>query len=487
MSLRRAVTLALLPFLIGPVFAQPQYPFPYPPGLPANVPPPLLYVRVLGPKGMKVTIYRPTAQTFEVPFTIGLRPGYTYRMQLSNIVDYPGLTLYPSLEVRGSLLLANRLRNPEFPAALVFRGEDFADIQAGAVITKAVVLERPDAAIPIPSHADEPLQIDVPVDRDPVQEAMLHGHILMMVRVGQLQIAPSELAAHHISGTVLLPGEKVLPLPRVLPWVPWNCYPVHDPILGPPDPAEHITIYDGGDVGLKAGVDRNGKTLGLDPTDTIAQYKDSHGRRHVAISNRVALCVPRFVVIRGQRVLAGEMALVGPGGTTVVRAGELIHARVPPLERHQNLQPGGLLGGQRLSGTSNTEGTLVVGRIAGLTIYSSLDGTRSLEGSQSPPECKEDRPLKIIKWPDKCGGLVGDTVTFHIRFSNAGDNPITDVVVSDSLANRFEYIPGSAKTDRESVFTVQPNENGSTILRWEFQGALQPGESGEVSFDVKIR
>jgi uncharacterized repeat protein (TIGR01451 family) len=78
-------------------------------------------------------------------------------------------------------------------------------------------------------------------------------------------------------------------------------------------------------------------------------------------------------------------------------------------------------------------------------------------------------------------------ITFTIRFANVGGRPITNVVVSDSLTTRFEYVAGSSKSDRPATFTTQPNDAGSMVLRWEFAGSLQPGENGMITFQVKIR
>ena len=55
--------------------------------------------------------------------------------------------------------------------------------------------------------------------------------------------------------------------------------------------------------------------------------------------------------------------------------------------------------------------------------------------------------------------------------------------VIESRDRAFEAIrrgvenPGSAKSDRETVFTMRDNEAGSVILRWEVAGRLLPGVS----------
>ena len=117
----------------------------------------------------------------------------------------------------------------------------------------------------------------------------------------------------------------------------------------------------------------------------------------------------------------------------------------------------------------------------------SLQAPMEIDGSKLMMKSEEDVPLVIIKWPDRHGVLPGELLTFYLRFNNDGKLPINDVNVVDNLTPRFEYMPGTSKTDRAGTFTVQPNQVGSSILRWEFSGPLLPGESGTISFQVKVR
>jgi uncharacterized repeat protein (TIGR01451 family) len=95
--------------------------------------------------------------------------------------------------------------------------------------------------------------------------------------------------------------------------------------------------------------------------------------------------------------------------------------------------------------------------------------------------------LLLHKSADKISAQVGDIVIFQLDYRNVGGKPITGIVVSDSLTGRLEYIPGSAKSDRHTTFTTEPNEAGSAILRWAVTGALPPGQSGVVTFQARIR
>jgi uncharacterized repeat protein (TIGR01451 family) len=93
----------------------------------------------------------------------------------------------------------------------------------------------------------------------------------------------------------------------------------------------------------------------------------------------------------------------------------------------------------------------------------------------------------LFKWVNTCQAQVGDVVTFYLKYSNHGGKPITDVAVSDSLTGRLEYVPHSARSSRDAVFTAQENPSGSLVLRWEISGRLLPGDSGVVSFQARVR
>jgi uncharacterized repeat protein (TIGR01451 family) len=500
---RRALGLISGGLLGGMLASDANAQFPAPPGFPpGHAPaqpmlaprawvPPLMFVRVSGPRGMKATFFRGAAQgqTVETPCIVGLRPGYSYRVALSDIAEAPNRVFFPTLEVRASLLVGHRLKSADFPATLHFSGEDFARAGAGALITKIIVLERPDQAIPHPSKAEEPFEIRVPSTADVYAEAQERGQPLVLMHMGQRELAPEELAFTGVSGTALMPGEKVLAPPRFPPSGPWRCFPVVDPIGGPVDPSQFICLPNGGDRGMPIGFGPDGKLRGVDPSDTVAEYIDSKGRKRLAVSNRVELCVPRFIVARGETVPVSQVALASVGKSHTANGYDVVVNRQALQTQAQAAMLELAAQKQKASGTSNRYGTAVTGRVQGLEIKTSLRAVERVEGTLLRPEepAAADVPLLIIKWPDKAGANIGEVVTFTLRFSNRGGQPITDVLVSDSLTPRFEYVAGSARTDREAIFTTQPNDAGSTVLRWQFSGVLQPSESGTVSFQVRVR
>ncbi|MSQ94565.1 MAG: DUF11 domain-containing protein [Gemmataceae bacterium] len=478
-----AIVLSMAEVALGQ-FPFQQVPAPPPPG-------PLMYVRFAGPKGAKITVYRgfDQGQTLELPCTLGFRPGYSYRLAVFDIPGLPRHVFCPSLEVRGTLALSGKTRNADFPAQINFNEEELGRAVLGSFIKKVVTLERPDQAIPVASKPDQPLEIPVQATRDPFVEAAERGAPLIVYHLGQRFLTPQELNALAIPGTVLLPGERVLGTPRLPPYLFWNWYPVFDPVHGPRPASEFNTVYDGGDSGAPAGFNRFGKLKGLDPTDTIAEYTDSRGNQKHAASNRVGVCVPRFVIIKAEYNLARQSMRTHLGAALTATSPSASVGQASAKEQSAQQHPESIGTKLRLSGTFNTLGTSAMGRVQGLEIKSILHGVGSVDVIANGPKQTEpaDGPLMIIKWPDKTFANVGEVVTFYLKYSNTGGQPITSVVVSDSLAARFEYVKGSTKTDRDALFTTQLNEAGSTLLRWEFGAALQPREHGLITFQVRVR
>ena len=134
-------------------------------------------------------------------------------------------------------------------------------------------------------------------------------------------------------------------------------------------------------------------------------------------------------------------------------------------------------------------GTAALARVEGTTdVVSSTLETRDFTiCCNEPHPLPPDKPLLLLKCADRQSAQPGDVVTFFLRYSNHGGQPLTDVAVSDSLSGRLEYVPGSAEADRDAVFTTEQNEAGSMILRWEISGRLAPDESGVLRFQAKVR
>ncbi|HLN29200.1 MAG TPA: DUF11 domain-containing protein [Gemmataceae bacterium] len=477
------LTAATLPYGTCAQIAPPTY---------AHVPAaphlaPLLYARFDGAPGTQATFYQGEAagKEFPAPVTVGLRPGYVYRAEL-RLPDHPGVILYPTLEVRGSLVLPPNMRSMDYPVPVNFSAEDVERALRGALLTKVIYLEPPDRALPVATQPAAPLETEIRPGQDIIAMARAAGRLMLIVRLGSRAVDHEELVHAAVRGTLMLPGDKTLGQPGAPPYTPWKCVPLYDPIAGPACNVDEC-LQDGGDSGPRVGLDKAGRLNGLDPSDTVAVYSDNHGGKHIAISNRVCICVPRFAVLSTLTLPIGYGSSLAVGGTQTVVAKQVLAARQPSVEAKQNVQLEALAGRQRPSGIQSQEGLVDVVQVEGLVRVTGHLQEKTVVGTLAEKVPPPERPLVLCKSVDKQAAHIGDVVTFTLRYTNQGGQPINDVVVSDSLTGRLEYIAGSAKSDRQAVFTMQENQAGSLILRWEVGGPLLPGQTGAVTFQARIR
>jgi len=472
-----------IPGSVAAVNAAPvAMPAPPPPPCPA----PVLFVRVTGPVGTQATFFEPFPREFDTPVTVALRPGYVYRFKLGGLAKHPRLALYPTLQVIGTLQMPPPLHAASFPTPVIITQEDINRAMEGTYFTRVIVLEDPEKATPVATQAERPLEWDAKSEREIMAEAQARGRPLLVVRFGDSQVPDDVLARASIAGTVLLPGDPMLGPPAEPPPLPWACVPLYDPILGP-KPLTEECMHDGGDIGARAGFGPDGELHGLDPSDTVAEYVDGCGRRKIAISNRVCVCVPRFAVIRTELTPRGYENALTPGNLQKLQPPVILRVKAPPVINEQVEQPEQLLTRKRPNVIKGVEGIVILEQALQTGLVVGEMGTQVIIGVCEQKCEKPACPLVLTKCVDRKEAQIGDVVTFTLRYSNPGGKPITNVVVSDSLTARLEYVPGSGKTDRDAVFTTQPNEVGSQILRWQLSAPLQPGQTGVITFQAKIR
>jgi hypothetical protein len=114
------------------------------------------------------------------PARLNFAPGAVYRLKLTHIPGYEGVTLYPTLEIaaptpRSEAFLAHSSIRVSFTV------QDFAQVMAGKLVTKVIYL---------PS-AGELAGIEVAADvrgRDALDEASRRGAILAVLRLGDREL-----------------------------------------------------------------------------------------------------------------------------------------------------------------------------------------------------------------------------------------------------------------------------------------------------------
>ncbi|MFO0800710.1 MAG: hypothetical protein U0804_24865 [Gemmataceae bacterium] len=472
------------PIAAVPVMAAPQ------PGSGLPVPAPLLAARVIAPAGVRVTANPGTgfARMHDAPAVFGFRPGYVYRLELSNLPYQPGRVLYPEVEVRGVLVPRAGMRYMDWPAPLLFTQADLDRALAGGVVVKAVYLEDPEKAIPTEFGLMNPVEIPAGSEEEAVNEAIANGRLVAIVRLGSKTPTAAELQAGAVDGTVLAPGERHLRAPTAPPQLPFAVARFFDPIAGPRGPVGECFI-DGGDRLAPLGIGPAGRLGGLNPTDVGVEYTID-GKRRVTTSNVVCLCVPRFVI---QRTEIGPNAVDVPFSLAVnhnLVAPQAFRDRQAAMAEVGRERPGAVQGRSRPMGYVGLTG---VGFFVGGTrpaIVGQVDGV-AVTGAVVEPEVLTwypGCPLTVSKVIDADGEVrSGSVVTITLRYVNSGSRPVSDVVVSDSLSGRLEFVPGSAESDRAANFSAGENEAGSSVVRWELPGVLLPGQGGTVRFRAKVR
>lgn len=464
---------------------------PYPqPGMGLPVPAPVLPARVIAPKGVRVTAYpgTPMARIYDTPAVLAFRPGYVYRLELSNITPDPNVMLYPEIEVRGTLVPRPGMKYMDYPIPLVFSQGDLSRVLAGTVLTKVIYLEDPEKAYPSQSRPDDPVEFANDTESDAIKNAIANGRLVAIVRLGNRPLTRQVLQHTAIDGTILLPGERYLRSPLVRPVLPYYACPLFDPMLGPKGPKEEC-LLDGGDRGDRLGIGPSGGIGGLDPTDVGVEYSIA-GRRRVTTSNVVCICSPRFLIQRAQLTPSGVHVPIVPGANLAINSLQLFRERHAPMVDLGRERPNEVDGRRRPMAYVGRVGTAFFVGSVRPDVYAQIQGIKVVGVVVEPEELTAypGCPLTVTKAVDPAGPVpIGETVTITIRYANTGTKPISDVVVNDSLSGRLEYVAGSAQSDRAANFGAAENEAGSVLLRWEFPGTLLPGQRGMVKFKARVR
>src|SRR5262249_46516676 len=151
---------------------------------------------------------------------------------------------------------------------------------------------------------------------------------------------------------------------------------------------EEECLYDGGDRGTPVGLDREGRLLGLDPADTVAEYTTGPGKRQLAVSNRVCVCVPRFTVLRTQLLPSGYDPAPGVGAEATAQAQSVMRTHLPSVAATQRDQVVAVSGRERPSQLRATVRAVYVDQTWGVATVVGERETHEMVGT-----LQEERPL----------------------------------------------------------------------------------------------
>ncbi|MBL9165202.1 MAG: DUF11 domain-containing protein [Planctomycetaceae bacterium] len=307
----------------------------------------------------------------------------------------------------------------------------------------------------------------------------------------------------------------------------------HGPVRGPAD--EYLC--DGGDMHLPAAVNAEWKVTGLEQEDTVAHYDTVDGRTIITPSNKVCLYAPRFAAVREVTDLRAYARIDAPGGTIqkinpikIEETEDVLTslAEIQP-DIHREKEPPSLLREREQAGELDRDRRVAV-TIGALQPYCNVQLIRSgevigtdvvkiaraslaaiawsgveaaqvvLDGRHAQAAVSDVSPgtiyhlfepnnpkLRLVKLASKSSAQPGEEVEFTLRFDNVGDKVIGNVVITDNLTTRLEYVEGSQKTSLPASFTTQANDGESLILRWELTEPLEKGKGGVIQFRCKVR
>lgn len=118
------------------------------------------------------------------PSMAGILLGPVYRVKISDMPDYPGTELYPTIE------LVDRLHPPagranEFPVIISFTTDELELAEQGQLITKIIYLEQPNrAALQSAGRGKAIPAVRVGARENPLEIADVNGRPLAIVRLG---------------------------------------------------------------------------------------------------------------------------------------------------------------------------------------------------------------------------------------------------------------------------------------------------------------
>jgi hypothetical protein len=181
----------------------------------------------LDPDGMKIgwqtggggpeRVYLPGQLT--VPARYNFMQGYIYRLKLTEIPGRPGVQLYPTIEVAPSTPATDAYLTHN-PIPVQFTAEDFDQVvDGGNFVTKVIYLPDPKYQELAIAGVETLVSTRLEPGVDPILEADKRGTILMIVRVGAIDLempGSGYTSSNVVGGVSTAPGTTVLP-PGSLP------------------------------------------------------------------------------------------------------------------------------------------------------------------------------------------------------------------------------------------------------------------------------
>jgi hypothetical protein len=188
-------------------------------------------VRFVGPSGMKISWYGPTADGspgfgkesyLTAPGRYNFLQGAIYRLKLTDIPQRQALDLYPTLEVVPvNAKTATFLAHSSVPVSIT--EDDINQVAAGNFVVKVIYLPDPQYQDLAVTGAEEIVSSVLGPGADPIAEACHKGSILLILRLGNILLelpntppmdAPGPFGARPMMPGMMPPGMMAgMPMP----------------------------------------------------------------------------------------------------------------------------------------------------------------------------------------------------------------------------------------------------------------------------------
>ena len=127
------------------------------------------------------------ADQLSVPARYNFLQGYIYRLKITGISSRPGLVLYPTIEVAPSTPSTDAFLTHN-PIPVQFTEEDFDQVTAGNFVTRVIYLPDPKYQELAVAGVETLVSTRLEPGVDPILEADKRGTILLIVRMGAIDL-----------------------------------------------------------------------------------------------------------------------------------------------------------------------------------------------------------------------------------------------------------------------------------------------------------
>ena len=170
------------------------------------------------------------------PFRYNFMQGYIYRLRLSEISGRPTLNLYPTIEVAPTTPVTDAyLTHNQIPVQ--FTAEDLDQVEGGNFVTKVIYLPDPRYQELAVANVETLVSTRLEPGVDPIIEADKRGTILMIVRLGGIDLEMEGQGAITMPGDTApapVPGSTMMPpgsFPaNAMPLTPIESVPLDAPV-----------------------------------------------------------------------------------------------------------------------------------------------------------------------------------------------------------------------------------------------------------------